>query len=380
MHSLRFLQIEAVLSSTVLAMPIMNVFFAREIGMNMSEVGLSQAAFTLALLICNVPTGWLADRFSRKFSNMFGDAVAALGYVGYAFASTLSEVIIYEIVIGIGLSFSFGADSALLRAYSENLGLNYQKVEAQTNKYKPLGAAVAVLLGGVIGAHSSRLALGLTAATYGVGCLLSYFMVEAGERRITERHPVRDMLHIGHRVLYGEKQLAWVVFARAFAVNSTHSIIWVLTPLLVLAEVPLWLIGTGWAVTLAGSWLGAHLAQHYAYNMSDMKQYGLPVVLFAIACAVLAAHVSLATIWLYACFGVVRGWYGGTMTPMIQRFTPPDQIATTLSVADSTSRLMYVPLVWGLSSVADSSPQLTMAVNFVVFVPLMTAAAFKLRP
>ena len=116
--SLRLLRTEAIITAAVIAMPIMNPFFM-SIGMDQGQIGLSQALFTVALLLCNVPTGWLADRFSRKLSNAFGDIVAALGFLLYALAQNFAHVVGAEILIGIGLAFSNGADVGLLRACCE---------------------------------------------------------------------------------------------------------------------------------------------------------------------------------------------------------------------------------------------------------------------
>ncbi|MBP6038325.1 MAG: MFS transporter [Candidatus Saccharimonas sp.] len=378
-RSLRLLQLEGVLTSTVISMPIMNLFFAEEIGMSMAEVGLSQAAFTLAMLLFNVPTGWLADRFSRKWANFAGDLIAAMAFVGYALANTFTEVVVYEVIIGAGLALTTGADSALLRAYSEKLGLDYGKVEAQTNKYKPLGAAVAMVLGGVIGAYDIRLAVGMTGVTYVLGALCSYRLIEAGERRQTDRHPLHDMAVITRKSLYGHTRLAWSVFAKALGSNATHPIIWVLTPLLVLAGVPTSLIGMGWALTNLASWAGAHLAQHYAEYLRSWQRYAVNILVLALCSGTLAINVSLATIWLYAGFGLIRGWQAATMTPIVQQYVERDEIATVMSVADSLGRIMYIPLVWLFGILASHTPRLTMLANLVVFVPLMCYVSWRLR-
>lgn len=118
--SLRLLRTEAIVTTVIFSMPVMNPFF-ESIGMDQGEIGLSQAVFTVAVLMLNIPTGWLADRFSRKLCNAFGDFLAALGFTGYAFAQNLGQVILFEVIIGIGLAFTQGADIALFRGYCQEL-------------------------------------------------------------------------------------------------------------------------------------------------------------------------------------------------------------------------------------------------------------------
>ncbi|PLS80648.1 hypothetical protein CYG49_04600, partial [Candidatus Saccharibacteria bacterium] len=135
-RSLRFLKIEAVLGAAFLAMPIITEFY-QSIGMNYAQIGLSQAIFTLALVLLNVPTGWLADRFSRKWCNFIGDLLTALGFMYYAFAQSFSDIIVAEVIIGIGMAFTNGADIALMRAYCKQLLLNFEQQWAQVVSLQP---------------------------------------------------------------------------------------------------------------------------------------------------------------------------------------------------------------------------------------------------
>ena len=132
-RNVRLLQLEMVITAMIFAMPILNVFYKDEIGMSLAQVGASQAVFTIAVLLLNIPTGWLADRFSRRWCNVFGDLTASAGFFYYAFAESFSDVVIAEIAIGIGIAFSSGADIGLLRAYAQSLKISYQKLAATTN-------------------------------------------------------------------------------------------------------------------------------------------------------------------------------------------------------------------------------------------------------
>lgn len=378
-HSLALLKIEAVLTSMVFAMPILNVFYAKEIGLSLAEVGLAQAAFTAAVFTLNVPTGWLADRFSRKACNVAGDTIAALAFVYYAFAQTLGDIIVAEIAIGIGLAFTNGADTGLLLAYAKKLGVSYTRINAQIASWRPLAEMGAVTLGGLIGAQNPRLAIALSGVSYGVGALLSLAITEVGERRITQRHPLHDMAVITHYTLRGNKQLAWRVAAYAFGRESTHPLVWILTPLMLMAGVPMQVIGLGWAINLALVWVGAHTARRYGAPLQDWQQIAVGLIIFSVAAATLSVNVSLATIGLYAAFGFVRGWFSATLMPMLQQHAPADIQSTVTSVAGSAAQLLYIPLVIGFGALGDIAPNMSVAGALVVFTPLLALAAYKIR-
>ncbi len=387
-RSLRLLQIEAVLTAMMFAMPIFTIFFKDEIGLSYAQIGLSQAVFTIPLLTLNIASGWIADAFSRKACNIFGDALEAVGFVIYATASSFWQVVIAELLLGIGVAFSSGADTGLMKAYADKLRLSYTYISAQTNKWRTVGEAFAVGLGGVIGAHSPRVAIVLSAVTCGMGAIVSCFIDEAGERRARAgtnlrgeiHHAIRDMTAITRYALYDHKPLAWRVFGYAISRNVTHALVWMLTPLMIMAGVPVSVLGIGWVLNLAAVWIGSHAAQHLPHGLSDRQQFAIGALVFVVGATALSVQVSALTIWLYGSFGFVRGWYGSLMPPIVQKHTPDDMQSTVMSVAGTVGNAMYIPLVWGMSALGDVSPQWSVAGNLVLFAPLLVLVMYKLSP
>ena len=88
--NLRFLQIEMIITGTLMAMPIMVPFY-HSIGMDQGQIGLSQSIFTAVVLVINIPTGWLADCFSRKWSNAIGDLGCAVAILIYSQATSFTS-------------------------------------------------------------------------------------------------------------------------------------------------------------------------------------------------------------------------------------------------------------------------------------------------
>lgn len=368
-RSLKLLSIESIITSGVFAMPIFTSFFQYEIGMSMTQIALSQSLFTLALLVLNVPLGWVADRFSRKWCNIAGDVICAGGFIGYSQATTFGEIVVFEIVLGIGLAFSGNADFALFKAYSALAGLTYEKLIARLTSWRFVMEIVAVLSGGYIGATNPRLAIGLSAVQSIIGAVLCLFIVEAGARRVTESHPVRDMLNIARYSLSENRPLAIRIAGYVIGREATHHLVWLLTPLALLAGVPAWLVGSAWALNIANAWLGSHLAHRYSTDLSDTQIMIVGFVAFMIAGTALSLSVSLATIGLYAGFGFARGWYTATLTPMVQRHTPQDIQATVLSVAGSVAQIVYIPTSWLLGILADVSLRLSVLGSLAIYAP-----------
>lgn len=378
--SYNFLRIEGVLSSIVISMPIMTTFYRQDLGMNQALIGLSQAAFMASVLALDIPMGWIADRFSRKWANAIGDLTTAGGFILYAFAQDFRGVVISEIILGIGIALTNGADAPLLYAYCEKLGKNFRKETARLDSWKPLGEAIGMIAGGVIGAYSLRGAILLTSVPFIIGAILSMFLIEMGERRKNEHtNPFVDMWQITKYTLHGHKELAWTIFARVTTAELTHAIIWLFTPMLLLAGIPPALVGLAWSINLLAVYSGAVVAKRYASSMSMRSIYGISMGLGIAAILGLSWSLSIATIALFFVTGWVRGWAGAAISPRITEMSPEDMRSTVSSVASSTSRIIYIPLVLAINAVATDSLSKALLLNAAIFAIATVFILPKLR-
>jgi MFS family permease len=362
-----------VITGTMLAMPIMVPFY-HSIGMDQGQIGLSQAIFTVALLLINLPTGWLADRFSRRLSNVAGDFVATLGVLYYSQASSFTEVVIAEVLLGVSLAFSQGADGALLRAYTQLLdpsGRMFHKQYARLAIWQPLAQIVALVIGGAIGASNPRLAIALAAIPYAVGCLLSLCLREEGARLVAKhRNPLRDMVRVVHESVGPDPYLRWLIVAYSVGREITHVMIWALTPLLLVAGVPAQIVAIGWVLNSLSVVVGAHIANRWGLTMRAWQKFASPVALVLFGLLVMSSYLSLTTIWLYACLGLAQGWTAAVLQPLIQAQTDDCSQATIISIAKSASQLLYIPLVWVVGVAGNIDIRLTMVATAVIFAPL----------
>lgn len=380
-RSLRLLKIEAILTGTLIAMPVMVPFY-HSIGMDQGQIGLSQAIFTVALLLVNVPTGWIADRFSRKLCNALGDLGGALSLLYYAQADSFAEVIVAEVALGISLAFSQGADSALLRAYTQFLdgsGKLFRKANASIASWQPIAQIIALMIGGVVGAFSPRLAIAISAAPYIIGCVLSLFMKEEGVRLVSvHRNPLRDMVRVTKESIGTDPYLRWLIAAFSVGREATHVLIWTLTPLLLLAGVPPIIVGAGWVINSLMVAVGAKLAHRFAEPLAAWQRFVIPMCLVVLGLSVISIHLSLATVWLYTLIGIAQGWTSATLLPMVQAEAPESQQASIVSITRSAAQLLYIPLVWFVGYAGNFDIRYSMIATIVVFLPMIVVTTWRL--
>ena len=360
------LQFESVITSLVITMPVINLLF-NNIGMTQLQVGISQAVFMAVALLFDVPTGWLADRFSRRLVNMSGDLMAGIGFLLYASADSFGVVIISEIIVAIGLSATNGADVGLLKSYSQKLGLNYTKVNAKISAIKPAAMIAGALFAGWLGAGNIRWPFLVSAGLFFLGAIVSLFIIEVGERRISGKHPIRDMIDIGKFTFSGHEKLRWRVLTSVFTSNLTHTMAFILGPVFLFAGYAPEILGLVWAITWTANSVGALLARKFHESLSVIQQVAIPAVLVFLSYGVLGLSINGITAWSFVIFNLVFGWYTAIIGPLIQQSSPNDIQSTVISFSSVVRRLFYIPLVIIINGLANINLKYAMFGSLAIY-------------
>jgi MFS family permease len=110
------------------------------------------AAGDLSLMVLEVPTGWLADRYGHRVSLVAGSLIQVLGMLCCWLDHGISGLVVGTLLIALGDSFRSGADEALL--YRTCVALDradaFQRIEGRTQALETLALTALVLVGGAI--------------------------------------------------------------------------------------------------------------------------------------------------------------------------------------------------------------------------------------
>jgi MFS family permease len=110
------------------------------------------AAGDFALLLLEVPTGWLADRYGHRISLIVGSLVQVAGMVCCWLGQGVPGLLAASVLVALGDAFRSGADQALLFRTCAALGraADFQRIEARTRAAQQACLVVQVLAGGAI--------------------------------------------------------------------------------------------------------------------------------------------------------------------------------------------------------------------------------------
>ncbi len=98
-------------------------------GLSMEELYALVAVYSLAVVLAEFPTGVLADRFSRKWSVIFGVFLLSIGNFLTALPGDFHYYLTIKIFMAIGTGMVSGSDVALLYGISDNFKRDYAKLK-----------------------------------------------------------------------------------------------------------------------------------------------------------------------------------------------------------------------------------------------------------
>jgi len=156
--------------SASLIWAINTLFLIRAGGMSLASVFVINAGYTASQMLCEVPTGVIADTLGRKLSFLLSIGIIAVSTVVYVLSAQLHWGIwgfmLGSVMLGLGFTFQTGAVDAWMVDALDATGYEGPKERVFALNAEVSGAVLVVgpLLGGVLGGISLLLPYYLRAA------------------------------------------------------------------------------------------------------------------------------------------------------------------------------------------------------------------------
>ncbi|MCX6557033.1 MAG: MFS transporter [Candidatus Aminicenantes bacterium] len=177
--------------------PVLILYYTAN-GLNSTQIFTIQAAFHLAVLLLEVPSGYLADVVGRKKTLVFGAIFFPLGLAVYTAGSSFLAFVFAEVILAVSISMRSGCDSAMLFDSLRQLKREgeYKRYEGRSALFARTGTAVSSVAGGLLAAVFLRLSflVNVFSALFMPFVALSLVEPERVKRRSHE--PLRDILRI----------------------------------------------------------------------------------------------------------------------------------------------------------------------------------------
>ena len=115
------------------------LYLRDERGLSLAQITLLEVPLFLLIVLIEVPTGAIADRFGRKVSLMLASAILALAMFVYGIATSYPLILVSNLAWGLAFTFRSGADTALLY---DSLQAGRARRRLSTHQRQALGAAL----------------------------------------------------------------------------------------------------------------------------------------------------------------------------------------------------------------------------------------------
>lgn len=364
----------------MLYMPIVVPFYESN-GLSMKDIMVLQAVYSIAIVVLEVPSGYLADVIGRRKTLIIGAMFGAVGFTTYSLSYGFLGFLVAEIILGIGQSCISGADSAMLYDSLLEKGeeKKYTRFEGRITSIGNIAEAVAGILGGLLAGITLRI-------PYLAQTFVAFIALPAA---ITLVEPVRhvplikagfmEIVHIARFALFKDRPLRRNILFSAITGTATLTMAWFAQPFFEYAKIDIVWFGLLWTSLNLTVAITSYTAHYFEQKMGQKRSILLISTLIPLGYLALSRfHLPTGLIILYL-FYLVRGYATPVLKDYINRITDSGIRATVLSVRNFIIRLLFAitgPLLGWVKDVYSLPQALILAGIIFLVLSIFTAILF----
>ncbi len=171
-------------SEFVLIYPLYSIMFSERTNISAAGVGLLLGLWQIAQIIAEVPTGIIADRFSKKYAIIAGKALKAICFVIWLMFPSFTGYLVGFMLWGIGEAFTSGAmQSYLYELGGKNASNSYLKSYSKLKALSNLSYVIAYGITFMIGTNYPLLLL-LSSLPVAISCFVGFSLPQSKPAKI----------------------------------------------------------------------------------------------------------------------------------------------------------------------------------------------------
>lgn len=355
-HNARLLNLFALCHGAIFVFPVLLPYYRDQIGLGFKELMAGEALFAAIIILSEVPTGWLADQWKRKFCLALAGLAGLGGWLLLLQADSFLESMIAQGTLGVGISLVSGTLSALHydSLLAENRIDEYRKQEGRRHGLGLLSIGLSSLLGGFLYKVHPELPLFCTLGSAFLMIVIALRMIEPPRfQTVTHQNPLVVMGQTLRYALHGHKEIAEIIFVSAALFSATKMMMWSQQAYYTAINLDeRWfgvLMAIGFLAGSAASHLG-HLFDHKFNNRIVLLGMTISVVALCLFSAALGNLYGALLLLAGSLFWGV-GW--PRVQDAINKRTDSHHRATVLSTASMMIHLLFIPLSLMLGWVSD---------------------------
>ena len=338
-----------------LVMPVI-VLFYQDNGMGMQEIFVLKAIYSVAVVVMEIPSGYMADVWGRKKTLILGSILGSAGFLIYSFSFGFWAFVVAEIVLGIGHSFVSGADSAMLYDSLKASGKSedYVKQEGRITSAGNFAEALAGIIGGFLAAISLRTPFYFQFAVASIAIPAALTMIEPKFHESKTVLTIKTLIQNIRTTFLSNKNLRIAILLSAVTGTATLTFAWMVQPFFKAVNLPVEWFGILW--TALNLTVGVSSVFAYKVEMALGKRKTVLVVILLLAAGYFLSgfNIVLWGIGFLFLFYLVRGLATPILKNYINQYTESEVRATMLSVRNFVIRISFAGIGPLLGYITDN--------------------------
>ena len=323
--------------------PIWVVYLQQQRGLSFTQITLLDTPFFVLIVLAEVPTGAIADRFGRKTSLMLASTLFAIAVFVFGIADNYVVILASYTAWGLAQTFQSGADAAILYDSLKQIGRedDFQHINGRLWALTSFAVLIAMLIGAPI-ASATSLSFPIILSA-GVGLLavpVAFSMHEPRhQREDSEEDYFRTVVH-GIREAWRTPPLRYIILFSGVLFTATFTPMVFMQPFLRHHGVGIGDLGFWQAPVRAAGIFSALMTARFIGRAGERAAFlAMPVALGG-------CYLALAGIdhlLVYAAFlpvGMVAGMQNPVLATYVNRRIPSERRATILSVQSVVGSMM----------------------------------------
>ena len=361
-------------------MPIVVPFYESN-GLSMKDIMILQAVYSIAIVVLEIPSGYLADVIGRRKTLILGAIFGTFGFATYSFSYGFLGFLIAEIILGIGQSCISGADSAMLYDSLLERGeeKKYTRFEGRITSIGNIAEAVAGILGGVLAGITLRAPYIAQSFVAFIALPAAITLVEPARKVPLIKAGFMEIVRIARFALFQDRPLRRNILFSAITGTATLTMAWFAQPFFKYTNIDIMWFGLLWTSLNLTVAITSYTAHYFERKLGQTRSILMISLLIPMGYLALSRfHLSSGLIILYL-FYLVRGYATPVLKDYINRITASNIRATVLSVRNFIVRLLFAitgPLLGWIKDIYSLPQALTLAGIIFLVLSIFTAILF----
>lgn len=319
------------------------LLFYKSNGLGSYELFVLKAIYSVAVVVMEIPSGWMADVWGRKKTLILGSILGSLGFLIYSFSYSFWAFVAAEIVLGIGLSFISGADSALLydSLKADNKTDKYTREEGRITSAGNFAEAIAGIISGLLVYFSLRTPFYFQFGVAALAIPAAFTLIEPKTHAVEHVHSIRNLVKNIKNTLVSNTNLRVAILLSALTGTATLTFAWLVQPFFVAIGLPEELFGIFWTALNLSVGISSVFAYKVELFLGKRRSVLAVIILLSFGYFFSGISISYYGLGFLFLFYLVRGLATPIFKNYINQYTDSEVRATMLSVRNFIIRMAF---------------------------------------